>query len=274
MSVLRARFIDDEQHPCHDQESADALDAVETVTYVAARRFKKDERRLSRIRQELEDGAQEGARRDAGRAGGEAAGLRRQGEAAREARRGEAGHDRGRKAPHLRGAPRRRGRTSHHQPGIYDDAMRLAVRRFQQKHMIYEANFLRRKTVEALSRSLLDNDYDALVRALRERVVSAAGILEDGVGLQGAQPGRRVHQGGARPARPDRRRRRAGLLQAPRARTSSRRCGWRSSCRRGPTTTRPTWTSRSSSIAATSGTTCRSTTRGTTSRRRARSTRR
>ena len=71
-------------------------------------------------------------------------------------------------------------RTSHHQPGIYDDAMRIAVRRFQQKHMIYEANFLRRKTVEALSRSLLDNDYDALVRALRERVVSAAEIVEDG----------------------------------------------------------------------------------------------
>ncbi len=71
-------------------------------------------------------------------------------------------------------------RTSHHQPGIYDDSMRIAVRRFQQKHMLYEANFLRRKTVEALSRSLLDNDYDALVRALRERVVSAAEILEDG----------------------------------------------------------------------------------------------
>src|SRR6185312_11312510 len=72
------------------------------------------------------------------------------------------------------------GRTEHHQPGVYDDAMRIAVRRFQQKHMIYEANFLRRKTVEALSRSLLDNDYDALVRALRERVVSAAEIVEDG----------------------------------------------------------------------------------------------
>ena len=68
-------------------------------------------------------------------------------------------------------------RTSHHQAGIYDDAMRIAVRRFQQKHMIYEANFLRRKTVEALSRSLIDNDYDALVRALRERVVSAAEIV-------------------------------------------------------------------------------------------------
>ena len=50
--------------------------------------------------------------------------------------------------------------SKHHQPGIYDEPMRLAVRRFQQKHMIYEANFLRRKTVDALARPLLDNDYD------------------------------------------------------------------------------------------------------------------
>src|SRR4029077_8231333 len=26
LSVLRARFLEDDQHPCHDQESADALD--------------------------------------------------------------------------------------------------------------------------------------------------------------------------------------------------------------------------------------------------------
>jgi hypothetical protein len=69
---------------------------------------------------------------------------------------------------------------SHHTPGIYDDAMRKAVRSFQQKHMIYESNYLRQKTVDALARPLLDNDYDGFVRVLRERVVSAASILEDG----------------------------------------------------------------------------------------------
>ena len=35
LSVLRERFLADDQHPCQDQESAEALDAVETVTYVA-----------------------------------------------------------------------------------------------------------------------------------------------------------------------------------------------------------------------------------------------
>ena len=44
-------------------------------------------------------------------------------------------------------------------------AMRLAVRSFQQKHMIYESNYLRKKTVDALAKPLLDNDYDGLVRA-------------------------------------------------------------------------------------------------------------
>ena len=35
---------------------------------------------------------------------------------------------------------------------MYDEAMRIAVRQFQHKNMIYEANFLRRKTVDALAR--------------------------------------------------------------------------------------------------------------------------
>jgi hypothetical protein len=70
--------------------------------------------------------------------------------------------------------------------------MRLAVRRFQQKHMIYEANFLRSKTVDALARPLVDNDYDGLVRAIRERVVSAAGIIEDGTGGTQKYPARNL----------------------------------------------------------------------------------
>ena len=43
-----------------------------------------------------------------------------------------------------------------------NEAMRLAVQKFQHKNMIYEANFLRRQTVDALARPPLTNDYDAL----------------------------------------------------------------------------------------------------------------
>ncbi|HEY5090073.1 MAG TPA: hypothetical protein VIK30_08890 [Polyangia bacterium] len=178
LSVLRARFLDDEQHPCIDQESADALDAVETVTYVAPADLKKDERHLSRIRAELED-----ARRKLHAATLDDLAAKQPALAAKV----KLIEKRAAEKPAMAAVEKRltcegllgTGKN-HHQPGIYDDAMRLAVRSFQRKHMIYEANFLRRKTVEALSRSLLDNDYDALVRALRERVVSAAAILEDG----------------------------------------------------------------------------------------------
>jgi hypothetical protein len=144
-----------------------------------------------------------------------------------------------------------------HTDGIYDDAMRLAVRKFQQKHMIYEANYLRRKTVDALARPLIDNDYDDLTRALRERVV-AARDPRGRVGVEGRnlvdeylkvaleQMQLSDGRGGAR------------VLQAAIPPPSSSGCASRSSCPRGPTTTPTTWTCRSSSIAATSGTTCRS----------------
>src|SRR5215471_11603042 len=178
LSVLRARFVQDEEHPCHDQESADAIDAVETVTYVAPADIKKDERKLARIREELEKARHK----------------------AHLATLDELAEKQPALAPKVRMLARRAAekpamaaverrltcegllgvKGAKHTTGIYDDAMRLAVRRFQQKHMIYEANYLRRKTVDALARPLIDNDYDDLVRILRERVVSAAAILEDG----------------------------------------------------------------------------------------------
>jgi hypothetical protein len=178
LSVLRERFLNDEQHPCEDQESAEALDAVETVTYVAPSDVKKDERRLARIRAELEE-----ARRKAHAKTLDELAQKQPAFAAKVKLLAK----RAAEKPAMAAVEKRLtcegllgGGKIKHQPGIYDDAMRLAVRRFQQKHMIYEANFLRRKTVDALARSLLDNDYDALTRAVRERVVDAAEILEDG----------------------------------------------------------------------------------------------
>ena len=179
MSVLRARFVEDEQHPCHDQESADAIDAVETVTYVAPADIKKDERRLAKVREEVEK-----ARKKAHLATLDELAEKQPAFAPKVkmlARRAAekpamAAVERRLTCEGLLGA---KGGTKH-TTGIYDDAMRLAVRRFQQKHMIYEANYLRRKTVDALARPLVDNDYDDLTRALRERVVAAAAIVEDG----------------------------------------------------------------------------------------------
>jgi hypothetical protein len=181
ISVLRGRFLNDEQHPCDDPEIAAALEPVDTVTYIPPADLKKAERRLQQVREELEK-----ARRKAGAAN--AAELASDPEIAAKI----AILDKRASDQRALAAVEKRltcegllSADAKHQQGIYDDAMRLAVRDFQQKQMIYEANYLRKKTVDALHRPLLDNDYDALVRALRERVVSAAAILEDGSISQG-----------------------------------------------------------------------------------------
>ncbi len=69
-----------------------------------------------------------------------------------------------------------------HKAGKFDRTLQVALKRFQHKHMIYEGARLSRETVEALGRDLLANNQRALLRALRERVVAATGILEDGTG--------------------------------------------------------------------------------------------
>jgi hypothetical protein len=177
LSVLRARFLQDAEHPCHDQESAEAIEAVETVTYVAPDDVKRDERKLAKIRAELETArakAKLGTLDElAEKQPALAAKVRLLAKRAAE-KPAMAAVERRLECEGLISAKRK------HRVGFYDDAMRLAVRRFQQKHMIYEANYLRKKTVDALARPLLDNDYDGFVRVLRERVVSAAGVVEDG----------------------------------------------------------------------------------------------
>jgi hypothetical protein len=67
-----------------------------------------------------------------------------------------------------------------HEPGMQDEAMRQALRRFQQKHMIYDGHSFRPRTLEMLAKSTLENDHAALVRAFRERVIAAADVIEDG----------------------------------------------------------------------------------------------
>jgi hypothetical protein len=67
-----------------------------------------------------------------------------------------------------------------HEPLMQDEALRQALRNFQQKHMIYDGHSFRPRTLDALSKSTLDNDHAALLRAFRERVIAAADVLEDG----------------------------------------------------------------------------------------------
>jgi hypothetical protein len=177
LGVLRARFLEDEKQSCHEGANLAAMEAVETVGYVAPDKVKQEEKRIARLRSDLEDARHKAhvqtlaelAAKDPKQEPKVKLVERR---AAEKLAMTEVERRLGCEGMFKRGLK--------HVPGIYDDAMRLAVRRFQQKHMIYESNYLRQKTMDALARAPLANDYEALVRVLRERVVAAAGVLEDG----------------------------------------------------------------------------------------------
>jgi hypothetical protein len=175
--VLRERFLANQQQTCHATISQEKLEEVETIAYVAPEKMKAEAERTARLHRELEIARQKNkaatlaelAQKDPSSAAKVKAYERRVAE--------KAAMTEVEKRLACEGMFKRGGR---HATGVYDDAMRLAVRRFQQKNMIYEANYLRSKTMDALALPPLANDYQAFMRVLRERVVSAAGVVEDG----------------------------------------------------------------------------------------------
>jgi hypothetical protein len=189
LSVLRERFMQDAAQPCHDEESVALLDAVETVRYVPPKNMAREAQRLAWTTKDLEK-----ARKRAKVATLQQLASARPELAAKVALIAKRAAEKAAMA-----AVEKRlvceklfAKDSKHVAGVYDDAMSSAVRSFQQKHMIYEASFLHKRTVDALARPLVDNDYDALVRAMRERVVSAADIIEDGTGGTQKSPARNL----------------------------------------------------------------------------------
>ena len=177
LSVIRARFLADEHQACHADIDLEKLEMVETVSYVAPKRMKAEARKMDRLRRELESA----------RAKAKVATLADLAEKIPALAAKVKLYER-RKAEKLALSEVEKRLTCEkmwpkrqkHAKGVYDDAIRLAVRRFQQKNMVYEGNYLRAKTMDALARPPLENDHQALLRVLRERVVAAAGILEDG----------------------------------------------------------------------------------------------
>jgi hypothetical protein len=186
LSVLRQRFLKSEQESCVNPDGHAALEAVETVSYTSPAQMKQDAARVSRTMKELE-----AARHKAKVATLEELVQKQpklepklalvQKRAAEQAALAEVEKrlecegllkvaEPGKKKPD----------PGRHTPGVYDEAMRLAVRSFQQKNKIYEANYLRKKTMDALSRPSLHNDHDSLERVMRERIMAVAGVLEDG----------------------------------------------------------------------------------------------
>jgi hypothetical protein len=175
--VLRARFLADEQQTCHASINQDKLEEVETIAYVAPEKMKVEDQKTAKLHRELEDARHKAkaatlaelAEKDPTFAVKVKAYERRVAEKAAMAE--------VEKRLACEGMFKKGQR---HATGVYDDGMRMAVRRFQQKNMIYEANYLRSKTMDALARPPLANDYAAFMRVLREHVVAATGVVEDG----------------------------------------------------------------------------------------------
>ena len=71
-------------------------------------------------------------------------------------------------------------RTPNLKPFVITWQVRQALREFERKHDIYGWGMVFQTTAEALGRSPRENNFESLKRVLTERVVSAARILEDG----------------------------------------------------------------------------------------------
>ncbi len=176
MSVLHARFLANAERKCVDEQTKAALEAVDQISYVPPQAMRRDAIRLARIRAELESERKKARAKTLAELvekkpefGGRVRMLAR----------------RAAEKPALAAAEKRllcEGflKSGKHKSGVYDEVMQEAVKSFQQKHMIYESHFFRRQTMDALERELIDNDHRSAMRVLRERVVSATGILEDG----------------------------------------------------------------------------------------------
>lgn len=186
LSVLRERFMLDETRSCVEPEGQAALTAVKSVAHVAPAPGRRNAARQTKIGKELEKA------RLAARVETLAELAEKQPKLAGKVK----DYERWSAAQAAIGAaerrlicegflpdpavagPKRSGPK--HEPLAQDEAMRQALRRFQQKHMIYDGHSLRPRTLAALSRSTLENDHAALLRAFRERVVAAADVIEDG----------------------------------------------------------------------------------------------
>ena len=72
--------------------------------------------------------------------------------------------------------------------GTFDGATQEALRLYQRRHMLPSAGVLDLETRDTLLADSRELDFRTLLRALRERVVDASGLVEDGSALNAWEP--------------------------------------------------------------------------------------
>ncbi len=186
LSVIRDRFLFDENRPCLTPEDQAALTAVKSVSHVAPVPARRNAARQAKIGKELE--------RERLKAKLESLAQLAEKEPKLAAKIKD--FERWSADQLAIGAAERRlicegflpepeppeskKKGPRHEPGAQDAVLSDALRSFQQKHMIYDGHSLRPRTLSMLAKTTLENDHAALLRAFRERVIAAADVIEDG----------------------------------------------------------------------------------------------
>ena len=182
ISVLRARALEAQGKTCYDEIDFDVVGTIERVAFRQPAPQRRHDRKIKAFRRQIDKALAKAKLEDADALVEQRPKLAPKLKAVR--RRDTerlvfaAAEQRLRCDGHLT-------EKSRHKAGLHDYAMKLAVQRFQRQHMIYEHPYLRNDTLIHMGRKPAQLDHQAFVRAFRERLISAADILEDGTAVVG-----------------------------------------------------------------------------------------
>ncbi|MCB9526997.1 MAG: hypothetical protein H6703_03605 [Myxococcales bacterium] len=186
MGVIRKRFIEDADKACHAAIDYPAIAAVESIPWEGGRLARKAKAKAAAARRAIDR-----ALKDANVETFEALAVADPKKAAsledeREVAEMGEGREKAFAEIEKRLACDEHDRDRYkHKTGQFDNGLRMALRRFQRKHKIYEYANFSRETMEMLGKPPIETNFLAFERVLTERVVAATHIIEDGTAQTG-----------------------------------------------------------------------------------------
>ncbi|MGK0359181.1 MAG: hypothetical protein ACI9U2_001482 [Bradymonadia bacterium] len=186
LGVILRRYDTDADAACHAQIDYDFMATQERIKYRSDRALRKHKRKLRGLQKKI-DRAME-------KAGVETAAALREKKPSKRIRKAiDAVQDQVDQERLLAEIDKRLDCDTHnsrrfkHKTGKLDRGLRLAVRRFQRKHKIYEHTNLKNETMKTMAMPPVVTNHMGFRRVLEERVTDAAHLLEDGT-FRGKKP--------------------------------------------------------------------------------------
>ncbi len=179
--VLRGRMLDDQAHECHAQVSHEALSSLEHAIGGGGRtKQRRAAAQIRAMRNRLQEAAQA---RGVASVRDLASDPRHREDVERYERERVDVESVEALQQHLR-CERLLAANARYDEGVFDNATAWALRQWQQKHMVVYGGRLDRTTRELLLLESRERDFRSVLRVLRERVISATGLIEDGTASQ------------------------------------------------------------------------------------------